>query len=481
MGRAPGRDRPDRTSARCALIATALLWFLGACSPVPGDAVWEHAARSPLGSGEVAATFDPDPPQAGPNTIWLRTGRAEAPEVVATMAAMGAMPEMRSTADVQSFADRTWRARFDLPMGGGWTLVVRSGADEARFAFTVGAPGLVGEAPRVATPGEHPSTSDDGGVRIDSARRQQFNIRVEPVVRAPLVVDVRGSGSIVPAEGSIASVGLRTSGYARDVKVETGEFVTRGQVLLSLYAPELIVAQKDLRIAVESGDSALIEASRDRLLRMDVARNEITAIERGVTYEAVPIRSPVSGHVLEKHVVSGDPVTADSPLFVVAALDRVWLEAELYEPDASRVSVGAVAYVSFPEGGDRDGRVELLHPHLMPDARTRIVRVGLENADHDLVPGMWATVRIAVDLGDALLVPESAVLYTGERRLVFVDLDDGRLAPREIEVGARSRGRIAVRSGLAEGDLVVSSGTFLVAAESRVRSAADLWSVDGER
>jgi Cu(I)/Ag(I) efflux system membrane fusion protein len=226
----------------------------------------------------------------------------------------------------------------------------------------------------------------------------------------------------------------------------------------------------------------LVEATRERLRRMDVGDAEITAMERGTLYEAVPIRSPVSGHVLEKHVAPGAPVLPDVPMLVIAALDRVWLEAELYEPDASRVTVGAVARVSFPESArsDREGRIELLHPHLMPDARTRIVRVALDNADHELVPGMWGSVSIPVDLGEALLVPESAVLYTGERRLVFVDLGGGRLAPREVRVGARSGDRIAVLDGLAEGDRVVASGTFLVAAESRVRSASDLWGDDGE-
>jgi Cu(I)/Ag(I) efflux system membrane fusion protein len=369
-------------------------------------------------------------------------------------------------------------------MGGGWTLIVRSGGDEARFAFTVGAPGLVGEAAAEGHDGHSPTghaQAASGAVRIDDARRQQFNIRVAPVVRGPLTIDVHGSGSIVPVEGRTTAIALRNEGYARDVRVETGELVSKGQVLLSLYSPALIVAQQDLRIAAETSDPSLLQAARERLRRMDVGDMEITAIERGTTYEAVPIRSPVSGHILEKHVVDGDPVQPDAPLFVLVALDRVWVEAELYEPDASRVAVGATARVSFPErdGREQEGRVELLHPHLMPDARTRIVRVGLDNANHDLVPGMWATVHVAVDLGEALLIPESAVLYTGERRLVFVDLGEGRFAPREIQVGARSDGRIAVRDGLVEGDRVVSSGTFLVAAESRVRSAADAWSADG--
>jgi Cu(I)/Ag(I) efflux system membrane fusion protein len=432
----------------------------------------------------VEAAFDPDPPRGGANVLWLRTGRQETPEVEATMPEMGAMPEMRAAATVEPAGDGQWKARFRLPMGGGWTLVVRSGADEARFAFTVGAPGLVGEATESGHVGHTPLDGEGpaaGAIRIDDARRQQFNIRVEPVVRGPLVIDVYGSGSIVPVEGRTASIALRTEGYARDVRVETGELVAKGQVLLSLYAPGLIVAQQDLRIAIGTNDPTLVQAVRDRLRRMDVGDTEIAAIERGTTYEAVPIRSPVSGHILEKHVVDGDPILADAPLFVVAALDRVWVEAELYEPDASRIVVGAMARVSFPErdGREQEGRVELLHPHLMPAARTRIVRVGLDNDDHDLVPGMWATVHVAVDLGEALLIPESAVLYTGERRIVFVDLGDGRLAPREIHVGARSDGRIAVRDGLAEGDRVVSSGTFLVAAESRVRSAADAWSGDG--
>jgi Cu(I)/Ag(I) efflux system membrane fusion protein len=182
--------------------------------------------------------------------------------------------------------------------------------------------------------------------------------------------------------------------------------------------------------------------------------------------------------VIEKNVVEGAAVQAGERLFRIAALDKVWVEAELFEADLPSVKLGqrVTVELSYLPGASFAGKVGYVYPYLDPMARTGKVRIELPNAGRELKPDMYATVSFAVDLGPRLQIPLDAVVYTGTRRLVFVDLGEGRLRPQEVTLGARTDDRVEVLRGLAEGDTIVTSGNFLVAAESRIRSAAKLWS-----
>ena len=122
------------------------------------------------------------------------------------------------------------------------------------------------------------------------------------------------------------------------------------------------------------------------------------------------------------------------------------------------------------------GKVALIAPALDAKTRTAKIRIALPNPRLTLKPDMYASVRFAVEARRALLLPESAVIYTGPRRLVFVDLGEGRLRPQEVKLGLRGEGGYEVLEGLSHGDRVVTSGNFLIAAESRIRSSADHWS-----
>jgi Cu(I)/Ag(I) efflux system membrane fusion protein len=136
----------------------------------------------------------------------------------------------------------------------------------------------------------------------------------------------------------------------------------------------------------------------------------------------------------------------------------------------------ATVELSYLPGSSFEGKVAYVYPYLDPAARTGKIRVELPNAARELKPDMYATVSLEIDLGARLQIPIDAVVYTGPRRLVFVDLGEGRLRPQEVTLGARTDDRVEVLSGLTEGQLLVTSGNFLVAAESRIRSAAKFWS-----
>ncbi|MBP6627859.1 MAG: FixH family protein [Kofleriaceae bacterium] len=326
---------------------------------------------------------------------------------------------------------------------------------------------------------------ESGVIMIDEARRGQVGIRTGKVVKAPMARSIRAVGRVAYDETRLRDVTLKLGGWITKLHVErTGQPVKKGQLLFTLYSPELYAAQQEFLLAkanhVEGGrGDYLVKAAEKKLQLWGLSKGQIESIvKRGEPMEDMPFYSPASGYVIEKEVVEGAAVEAGQKLFRIAALDRVWVEAELYEADLALVSKGQLATISLSYLPDKtyEGKVSYVYPYLDPASRTARVRVELANQALELKPDMYATVAFAIDLGPRLQVSVDAVVYTGPRRLVFVDLGEGRLKPVEVTLGVRTDEVVEVKAGLHEGDVVVTSGNFLVAAESRIRSAAKIWS-----
>lgn len=333
-----------------------------------------------------------------------------------------------------------------------------------------------------------PVTEEDvksGMIFVDAVRRQKIGVRTEPVKRRRLERRIEAVGTVTYDESRLFDVNLRVSGWIEKLFVdETGQKVAGGQPLFLLYSPELYTAEAEHLSALARGKErpdalrGLARASRRRLRLLGLADAQIAALEKdGTAREAVPIQTPARGFVVEKNAVEGAHVEAGMRVYRIADLGRVWVDARIFESDLSYVRAGQTAIVSLPHAGAEahQAKVDYVHPTLDPKTRTAKVRVALPNPDLTLKPDMYANVEIAVDLGEHLAVPESAVIYTGPRRLVFLDLGEGRLRPKVVKLGAHTGGYYAVLEGLAEGDVVVTSGNFLIAAESRIRSAAKYW------
>jgi len=161
-------------------------------------------------------------------------------------------------------------------------------------------------------------------------------------------------------------------------------------------------------------------------------------------------------------------------LFRIADLSTVWVQAEVYEQEAPLLRPGLAAEIRLPYAPGRTyrGRVDYIYPYLNPDTRTIQVRLVVPNPDLTLKPEMYADVDFVIPQGAAeLVVPNDAILDTGERQIAFVDLGDGVFEPRELEVGLRTRSHTVVRRGLEEGERVVVSGNFLIDSESRLQAA----------
>jgi Cu(I)/Ag(I) efflux system membrane fusion protein len=309
------------------------------------------------------------------------------------------------------------------------------------------------------------------------------------VVEAPIQQSLRAVGQITYDESKLADVTLKVQGFVTKLFVNrTGQRVTVGQPLLSLYSPELYNAQQDFLLATRGASAGasssmsrgdlLGHAARQRLHLLGLSDAQIVSIEKnGAPLENVTIGSPANGFVIEKNVVQGGAVDPGMRLFRVAALDKVWVEADVYEGDLAHVRVGQEAKVTldYVPGRSYEARVAYLYPYLDPKNRTGRVRVELANERFELRPGMYASVEIATDVSSRLQVPAPAVVYTGPRRLVFLDRGKGHFRPQEVQVGREANGKYEVLAGLHAGDLVATSGVFLIAAEARISTAAKYW------
>ena len=335
---------------------------------------------------------------------------------------------------------------------------------------------------RMPAPGQCPICGMDlvpaddtasGEVVVSDEQRAAYGIRTEAVRREPMRVEVRAVGTVAYDERRLTDVVARVQGWVSAVEVsQIGDRVEKGTPLVSIASPELVAAQRELLITTTGTATGLQSEARDRLRLLGMPDAQIDAmLASGKPQDAVVLRAPTSGVVVEKDVVTGDEVTPGMRLFRIGDPSAVWIEAAVYASDLPAVRADMPASVSI-EGRDDAlaGTVRLVRPAIDPQTRTVGVRVELEHAPADLLPGLLATVTLAADRGERLTVPENAVLYAGERRVVFVDAGEGRLEPRDVTVGLRSAGRVEIVSGLGDNEIVVSSGVFLVASESRLRS-----------
>jgi Cu(I)/Ag(I) efflux system membrane fusion protein len=334
-------------------------------------------------------------------------------------------------------------------------------------------------------------------VDLPPERIQLIGMRTATVKREAIGGDLRTVGVVAADERGLAQINTRFGGWIQKLLVsETGERVRRGQVLATIYSPEVFRAEQELLLAhgwnfPPAGDAkpthdheefagGLDASARRRLELLGIAPQEIDEMLRtGKAAEAIPIRSPVDGFVVGKNAVAGVAVQSGAVLFEVADLTQVWVTADIYEQDISRVRVGQRARLelaSYP-GEMQTGKVTFIYPILDSASRTLRLRIELKNkSDRNgprLRPGMYGTVYLDLPSTTGLTVPAEAVVDTGERHYLFVSKEGGRFEPRMVKVGAHLKDKVEILSGVAAGETVVTTGNFLIDSESRLRSAIE--------
>jgi multidrug efflux pump subunit AcrA (membrane-fusion protein) len=329
------------------------------------------------------------------------------------------------------------------------------------------------------TPKTQPKSAGKRHIELPSHVVQQMGVRAAIVKRGMLKRSLRSVGELLIAENRTSVVNLKISGWVERIYVaQTGARVRRGQPLFALYSPELLAAQKEFLLALQSGSKAMARAARRRLQLWDLGAKTIDAIaKRKRARRLLTIYAPRSGYVLKKQIVAGARVQAGQDLYTIADLSRLWIHTRVYEPDAPLVKVGQQAEIELPFqlGKKLAAKVSYIYPTFDSRTRTLKVRLLLDNksvVDKGLRPGMFVNVNLSTPKGPLLLIPREAVILTGSRQLAFVALGRGRFAPRALELGVLGDDdRQEVLSGLKEGERVVVSGQFLLDSESRLREA----------
>jgi membrane fusion protein, copper/silver efflux system len=352
--------------------------------------------------------------------------------------------------------------------------------------------------PRPATP-PAAAAGVPGLVPVDLAadRVQLIGVKTAKVERRTLARSLTAIGAVAANERGLAQIAPRFSGWVERLLVEeTGKRVARGQVVATIYSPELLQAQQELISALgwaaspaaapskHAGHSEtandLVADARHRLELLGISRQEIDAIAKERRpRRAIELRSPVEGHVVVKNAVVGMAVQPGVPLFEVADLSSVWIVAEVYESDANRVRLGQPATFqtnTYP-GETFPGKIQFVYPSVESSSRTLRLRLEVKNRPGPgglkLRPGMFGTVALDLPASDGLTVPAQAIVDTGESQYVFVDRGGGRYEPRRVQVGARAGEKAVVIEGLAPGEVVVTTSNFLIDSESRLRAAID--------
>jgi Cu(I)/Ag(I) efflux system membrane fusion protein len=321
-------------------------------------------------------------------------------------------------------------------------------------------------------------------VHITPDRVQMIGVRTARVERVTMGGELELVGFVTPDETRFRRIQLRVPGWVQQLHVDqTGEAVTAGQPLLSIYSPELFQSEKEFLIELGAGDdmagmpheAGALAAARQRLELLGVPTEEVQRLEREREASTrLTLRAPVTGTVLEKNVVQGQYVGPEEPLFTVADLGRVWVLADLYEMDLARVRVGDRAAFTTDglPGRVFAGRIDFVYPTVSNETRTLKARIVLDNAGGMLRPGMYGRVRVTGrSAGAGLMVPSEAVVNAGETRYVFLAHAGGVFEPRRVWVGQAAGERVQILRGVAAGDTVVASASFLIDSESRLKAA----------
>ena len=336
--------------------------------------------------------------------------------------------------------------------------------------------------------GDHPA----GTVRLDPGFVQRIGVRTTPVERRDIAQTIRTVGTLAHNDKQIAWVGTKYDGWIENVAVNyLGETVEEGQALFDIYSPQLVAAQTEYLHATHYAERldasqfpdvaerarSLVESARARLRYWDITDEQIAMLEREQTpRRTLSVVSPVTGVVVEKvdEALEGMYVEPGLNLYKLADLTTIWVDVEIFEHQVQAMRIGQRAEVELPyvPGRPYTGFVRFLYPHFNQETRTMTVSIELANPDLALRAGMYANVTFDVPVArDALTVPEAAVIRSGTRDLVVLELSPGLFRVADVTLGAGGDGVWEVVDGISEGDRIVVSAQFLIDSESNLTQA----------
>ncbi|HEY5957994.1 MAG TPA: efflux RND transporter periplasmic adaptor subunit [Polyangiaceae bacterium] len=337
-------------------------------------------------------------------------------------------------------------------------------------------------APSAPVPGLAP-------IDVSAEGLQLAGVRTAVAEQGQIARTIRAVGVVRADETRVRHVHTKISGWIEKLYVNfTGEPVAKGRPILSIYSQELLAAQheylqarkslttmqnSDLSVLREGADG-MESAAKRRLELLDVPKRQIEELDRtGTPSRTIVLSAPVSGVVMSKNVFEGQQVDPGLELFTVTDLSKVWIEGDIYESESSAVRVGQEARIAFVNdpANSIQASIKYIYPYLNAETRTLRVRFVLPNPGMKLKLESYANVEIPVEADRGVIVPDSAIMDTGVRQVVFVNTQAGHFEPRLVKVGIRSEGRAQILSGVAPGERVAIKANFLLDSESRLRAA----------
>jgi Cu(I)/Ag(I) efflux system membrane fusion protein len=347
-----------------------------------------------------------------------------------------------------------------------------------------------------------PKYADEEGGAAESAVKvglspeaiRATGVAVVPVEKATVAPEIRAVGTIETDETKLVRVSARVAGRVEKLFANfTGERVAAGAPLYTLYSPDLVATQREYLLALENrrrlaagtaeairSAEDLVSASRDRLRLWGISASQIAELERrGKPELALTYRSPITGTVLQKLVVEGQYVMEGTELYLLADLSSVWLVAQVYEFELARLKTGQPAEVTVSSlpGQIFRGRIAFIEPVLDRDTRSARVRIVLPNPKGALKPGMFANALIRVPAAPRLVVPRSALIDTGTRRVVYVESAANTFTARNVTPGSTAGAWVEILEGLKEGERVVAQGNFFIDSQAQLSGGQSIqWS-----
>lgn len=323
---------------------------------------------------------------------------------------------------------------------------------------------------------EASGSGDEITVKVSPRVVNSLGVRTAKAERDTLWKKIDTVGYVDYDESKITHVHLRTRGWIEKLYVESeGERVRQGQLLYEVYAPELVTAQEEYVQALGSGHKGLIKASRERLLALGVAEDQIEQLRktRRVS-QYIKGYASQDGIVASLGVREGMFVMPSTEVMSLADLSSIWIQAEVFESQVAWVAAGQPADVqlSYYPGRTWEGRVEYVYPKLNPGTRTLRVRLRFDNPGETLKPNMFADVAIyGGPQRNVVMIPEQALIREGKENRVILAMGEGRFQPRKVVPGINSGGWVEIRSGLKAGEEVVTSAQFLIDSEASLKAS----------
>lgn len=315
------------------------------------------------------------------------------------------------------------------------------------------------------------TASDAGLVTISPRVENNLGVRTQTAQLRPFASQINTVGMLEFNQDSIWQINSRVSGWVDKLYINnTGEFVTKGQPLLTLYSPELIKAQEELFNALRIGNKTLITSAKQRLSALGISQVQVKQITRTKkVIQNVTISAPASGYITKLSIRDGAYISPAAQIIEAGLLEEIWLQAEIFESQAGQVQVGDQAKMqvdSFP-GQTWLGEVDYIYPELNAATRTLKVRVKIANPDEQLKPNMFATLTLSSQLqSNSIQIPREAIIRSGTFDRIVLAKGNGQYQSIKITLGRESAGYVEVLAGLKNGDEVVTSAQFLLDSES---------------